>query len=256
MNKSESARNWLIILALLIVTGVVTAVWPLLSLNLGISFGFGPNRPSVEQPGIVFPVPAFLVEQLGTQLTLSSFQVFVAFVVILVSVVITTLVVGAILSFLIRALSKSATAVTTGETYQKATASLDKRQQEKLAAHRARSPKPNAPGGYTYQLDPVSFSLVILLFVALVGTLLYAEFAPSGEFVLFGQTFSTATPILIILFVITIPILAWRVRGHRLTAVAEKDHAPIPWDFIAVLVAGLLIVGVGVGLMMFLNNSA
>jgi hypothetical protein len=254
LNKTESLRNWLIILVLLIVTGVVTAVWPLL--NLGVSLGFGPARPPAESPTIVFPVPAFLVEMLGTEIVLTSAQILLAFVVLLISVAITTGVVGLVLSFLIRMLDKSATAVANDPEYQGHVTTLEKRQQEKLKNVRANSPKPNTPEAYVYHLDPMSLSLLILLIVGLIGTLIYGSLAPTGEFTLLGQTFSSALPILLVLYVITIPLLAWRVRRQWLLSIAEKDHAPIPWDFVAVLVAGLLIVGIGLGLMLFLNNPA
>ena len=255
LNKTESLRNWLVILALLIVTGIVTAVWPLL--DLGISIGFGPTRPPVEQPAVSFPVPAFLAaqfSQLGTEIVLNSTQLFIAFMGMLVFALGSIVVVGFILSFLVRQLEKSATAVANNDAYQNHVAALNKREQEKIKAVRESHATPHTPKEYIYHLDPISLSLIVLFFVALLGTLIYSELAPTGQFMLFGQTFNSSLPILIILFAITIPLLVWRARRKHLIAILATDSAAIPWDFIAVLVTGLLIVGVGLGLMLFINN--
>jgi len=258
LNKTESVRNWLIILVVLIATGVLTAVLPLLNLNLtpNLAIGGGATRPPVGEHTLVIHVPTFLAGTFGSQIVLTSFQVFAVFAGLLVVALGSIVVVGLILSFLIRLLSKSVTAVSTSESYQANVATLDKREQDKLKNIRESHAKPNAPADYVYHLDPLSLSLIILFFVALVGTLLYSELAPTGEFVLFGQTISSRLSVIIALFIITIPVLAWQVRRQRLLSIAQRDDAPIPWDFIAVLVAGLLIVGIGLGLLLFINSPA
>ncbi|MBE2224436.1 MAG: hypothetical protein IAF02_23045, partial [Anaerolineae bacterium] len=130
------------------------------------------------------------------------------------------------------------------------------KEKETLKTKRENSPAPHTPEGYVYGLDTVSYSLLVLFFVALLGALTYALVSPSGEITMFGQTFNSMLPIIVVLFVITIPLLAWRVRQSRLDAIAESDNNSIPWDFIAVLVMGLLVVGVGIGLMLYLNSPA
>ena len=253
MNKTESVRNWLILLVILIATGIVTAVWPLLNLNLDLAIGAGPTRPPVEESALVIPVPPMLSTTLGSEIVLSGVQVFGVFVGLLIFALVSIVVVGFILSFLIRSLSKSATAVAANETYQTHAAALEKREQEKLKSLRESHAKPNNPEAYVYSLDSISLSLIILLFVGLIGTLIFSEWGPLS---LFGLTIDSRLSTLIILFVLTIPLLAWRVRKQRLLAIAQEDNAPIPWDFIAVLVAGLLIVGVGLGLLLFISNPA
>jgi uncharacterized membrane protein len=46
-------------------------------------------------------------------------------------------------------------------------------------------------------------------------------------------------------------ILAYRSRRQR--PAAEVDSSGIPWDTIAVLISGLLVVGIGIGLLLLLN---
>lgn len=253
MNKTESVRNWLILLVILIATGLVTAVLPLLNLNLDLTIGAGPTRPPVEESALVVPVPSLLATAFGSEIVLSRVQVVGVFVGLIIFVLVSIVVVGFILSFLIRLLSNSATAVAADETYQTNAAALEKREQEKLKNLRESHAKPNSPEAYVYSLDAISLSLIILLFVGLIGTMIFSEWGPLN---LFGLTIDSRLSILIILFVLTIPLLAWRVRKQRLLAIAQEDNAPIPWDFIAVLVAGLLIVGVGLGLLLFINSPA
>lgn len=254
MNKMESVRNWLFILVILIATGIVTAVLPLLNLSMNLSIGSGPARPPVEETALIIQVPAPLTGMLGTQIVLSSLQAVGVFVGLLVLAAGSIVVVGLILSLLIRLLSKSVTAVAGSEKYQASVASLDKKEQEKLKTYRENGAKPNTPEQFAYHMDPVSVSLIALFFVGIIGTLTYSVLFPTGEYTLFGQTFNSSLPILIILFVITVALLAWRLRRQQLLAVAQKDYAPIPWDFIAVLIAGLLIVGIGLGLMLYINT--
>ena len=131
---------------------------------------------------------------------------------------------------------------------------LETKEKETLKVKREKQPSPHQPEGYVYGLDKISYSLIILFFVALSAFLFYALISPSGAITLFGQTFYTGLPLLLIFLGITIPLLVWRVRQSRLSAVADTDNDPIPWDFIAVLVLGLLVVGVGLGLMLFINR--
>ena len=102
MNRTESLRNWIVILALLVVTGVITAVWPLISsafnISLDIGFGSGSARPPVES-SVTVVVPAPLVglqipfgEPLGAQIVMTQTQIFLAFLAFLAVVVVSVVV--------------------------------------------------------------------------------------------------------------------------------------------------------------------
>lgn len=253
MNRTESLRNWFVILALLIATGVITAVWPLISsaLNISLNIGSGSSRPPVES-SVVVVVPAPLVGQLGSQIEMTQTEIFLAFLAFFLVVLVSVVVVGFIISFLIRSLDKSATAVTTNDSYQKSVAALEKQEKERIQQLRAQAPKPNQPEGYVYQLDPVSLSWIVLFFVGAVATLIYSLVVSSGEITLLGLTIDSRISVLLFFMLITLPILALLVRRRRLDAVRETDNAPIPWDFIAILTTGLLIVGIGLSVMLFI----
>lgn len=258
MNRTESLRNWIVILVLLIATGVITAVWPLINAAFDISFdlGLGSSRPPVETEPVVVPIPPPLAELLDTnEIVMTSAGVFLAFIAFFVVVLVSVVVTGAIITFLIRMLDKSATAVAASEKYQQGVVALDKMTKEKIQQKRSQSPKPNEPRDYVYQLDPLSFSLIILLFVGSLATLVYSLLVTTGEFSLFGLTLDSRGAVMLLFMLLAIPILALLVRRRRLEAIPQKDYAPIPWDFIAVLITGLLIVGVGLGLMLWLSPS-
>ena len=46
------------------------------------------------------------------------------------------------------------------------------------------------------------------------------------------------------------------LRSDRILAVDRSDTLSIPWDFIAVLLTGLLVVGLGIGVIVILNAPA
>jgi hypothetical protein len=255
LNRTESLRNSIVILALLILTGVTTAVWPLISsaMNITLDFGFGSSRPPVEAEPVIVPVPAPLVDLVGTnEIVMTMTDVFLVFLGMFVFVLISVVVVGAIISFLIRMLDKSATAVFASDRYKQGTSNLDKKEKERIQQKRTQSPKPNEPEDYAYQLDPLSLSLIILLFVGSVATLAYSLLVPTGELTLFGLTLTSSMSVMLFFMLLAIPLLALLVRRHRLEAIPTTDNAPIPWDFIAILTTGLLIVGVGLGIMLFI----
>jgi MFS family permease len=254
--RIKSLGSWLIILLILMATAVMAVVWPLIaqSLNfsgLGSVFG-GAARPATTMAPIVVPIPEPIASMVNTtQLVLAGWQAFAfLFAVVTVSVI----GAGLVITLLMRLGGKFTGQVAASEDYQTSVASLESKNSEKLKAKRASQPEPNKPDGYVYGLDPISFSLLVLFFVALLATLVYGLVSPTGEIVLFGQTFYSGLPLIIALFIITIPLLALLARRKRLNAVADNDNAPIPWDFIAVLITGLLVVGVGLGLMLYINN--
>jgi TRAP-type C4-dicarboxylate transport system permease small subunit len=133
---------------------------------------------------------------------------------------------------------------------------LETKEKETLKAKREKQPEPHQPEGYVYGLDPISFSLVTLFFMAVLAVLVAALGSDTVQLTIRDNVYYVSTFLLtlLVLFVITIPILAWRVRRSHLDAIADTDKGPIPWDFIAVLVMGLLVVGVGIGLMLFINR--
>lgn len=258
MERLKSLGNGLIIIILLVVTAVVAVIWPLIvqSLNFsgfGTLFG-GATRPAISPAPIVITIPEPVASMSMVNMNELVLEGFVAFAVLAAIVIGSVVVAGLIITVFMRLGGKFTGQVAESKDYQEHVAALDTKEKETLKAKREKQPDPHQPEGYVYGLDKISYSLIILFFVALLASLFYALISPSGAITLFGQTFYTGLPILLIFLGITIPLLVWRVRQSRLSAVADTDKDPIPWDFIAVLVLGLLVVGVGLGLMLFINR--
>ena len=47
--------------------------------------------------------------------------------------------------------------------------------------------------------------------------------------------------------------MALTLRGDRLTAPDRSGTMPIPWDFVAVVLTGLLVVGLGIAVIAIVN---
>ena len=258
MERIKSLGNGLIIILLLLGTAVVAVICPLIAQSLNFSgigslFG-GAARPATSPAPIIIPLPEPVASAVGmSALILEGFAAFAALFAIVVSSVI---IAGIIITVLMRLGDKFTARVIKSEDYQAHVAALAEKEKEKTNTIREKQPDPKKPESYIYGLDPISYSLVILFFVAVFAILVYGLVSATGEIVVLGQIFYSFVPILVVLFVITIPLLAWRVRRHRLDAIAETDNNPAPWDFIAVVILGLSVVGIGIGLMLFLNTAA
>jgi uncharacterized membrane protein YqjE len=258
LERLKSLGNGLIIIILLLVTAVVAVIWPLIAQSLnfagfGSLFG-GATRPPISPALIVITIPEPIASMVGTnELVL---QGFIAFATLAAIVIGSVVAVGLGITILMRLGGKFTSKVAEDKEYQQHVAALEAKEKETLKAKREKNPEPRQPEGHVYGLDTISYSLLVLFFVTVFAVLVYVLAAPSGEFNLFGQTFNSMLPILVVLFIITIPLLAWRVRQSRLDAIADSDNNPIPWDTIAVWVLGLLVVGIGIGLMLYINSPA
>ncbi len=261
MERLKSLGSILILILVLAALALVTVIWPAVaeSLNFdgfGSLFG-GATRPPVEKVPLVIAVPE-PVATLTNMNALPPMSGIVVFAVIAAIVVGSVVVFGLLITLFLKSGDKFTSRVAADEAYQKQVAALETREKDNLKTKREAAPAPNKPKGFVYGLDPLSFSLIILFFVALIAALIAAFSADNVEIVI-GENVhyvSTLPLTILVLFVITIPVLAWRGRRSRLEAVAETDYASIPWDMIVVLITGLLVVGVGLGLMLLLNRPA
>jgi hypothetical protein len=105
-----------------------------------------------------------------------------------------------------------------------------------------------------------STSMIILMFVAFFGLIINGTFYPEGEVpltkgifgLLKGHVIASTWLTVGIPILLALMLILWRIRPQRLESSAG-DTASIPWDFIAVLLTGLLIVGLGIGYIVYLN---
>ncbi|RMG89694.1 MAG: hypothetical protein D6706_20940 [Chloroflexi bacterium] len=255
MSGKQNLRNWAILVAVLLATGLLTAFWPSLTSTFGRSSSTTTAievEPEVET--IHITVPAALTSIAGTDsLELSGFQVLGALAALVAAVVIGAgLVIGLVNVFL----SRQVTQVVESEEFKAKLSELEKREKEELKYLRETQSASSKPGHTRSRWSVFSTDLIILSLVLLFGQLINAALFPEGEMHLFGRLVNSGSAISLLTLIIALPIILWRIRPETLEEVDKTDYAPIPWDFIAVLVTGLLVVGVGVGLMLYYSSAA
>lgn len=249
MSRSESWKVWAVILAILLFSGFVAAIWPLTaSLSDGSSGGS-----AFEPETIVITIPPLPIPNLegGKVITLGSF---VAFAIIAVLVIGAVVGVGLIIALLNVLLSKQATKVSLSEKYQERNAALQQREKEKLGQKQE-----NRAAAKTQQHDysrwaVVATSLAILMFAVFMGYLVAGTLFPTGQMTESDQVVNVTAIIVGAFFLITLFILLFRMNPRRLAAVDEMDREGIPWDTIVVILLGVLVLGLGIGLVVFLNR--
>jgi uncharacterized protein with PQ loop repeat len=103
--------------------------------------------------------------------------------------------------------------------------------------------------------EPVSWDIVWImgtgLFVVGAGltAILYLSGRPDVE-----RAINSAVPVVGGFALTALLILAWRIRPQQFTAINQTDNSGIPWDFIWVLISGLLVVGLGLSVTAYLNS--
>jgi uncharacterized protein with PQ loop repeat len=103
--------------------------------------------------------------------------------------------------------------------------------------------------------EPVSWDVVWIMGIGLlvVGVgltaILYLLGRPDVE-----RAINSAVPVVGGFALTALLILAWRIRPQQFTAINQTDNSGIPWDFIWVLVSGLLVVGLGLAVTAYLNS--
>jgi hypothetical protein len=178
----------------------------------------------------------------------------VVFAIIAVLVIGAVVVVGLIFALLNVLLAKQATKVMQSEKYQEGNAALLQRENEKLAQRQE-----NRAAVKTQQRDyshwaVVATSLAILMFAVFMGYLVAGTLFPTEQIMESDQVVNITAIIVGAFFLVTLFILLLRMNPRRLAAVDETDREGIPWDSIVVILLGVLVLGLGIGLVVFLNR--
>ncbi len=247
MSRSESWKTWAIVIAILLFSGFVAAIWPLISsLSGGASTG-----PTLEPQTVTIVIPPLPGLEGGQVITLPSIA---AFAIIGVLVVGAVIVVGVIFSILVTPLSKQVTKVSNSEKYQEGNANLQQREKETLAHKREDRAAADAQQNDYLRWAVVATSLAILMFAVFLGMLVAATLFPTGQIAQQDQIVNIASVIAGAFALVTLFILLLRMNPKSLAAIDVTDGDGIPWDTIAIILIGVLVVGLGIGLVVFLNS--
>ena len=253
MSGRESLRNGIIVLAILIGFGVITAVWPILADTSGSSTRV---RVPVETEHIELSLPV-----LG-DISLTSLEVLGALALLLIGPIVVT---GAILGFLSVFAARQAEQVQEnpeefhpqergiGGLIYKPFMIINGFIRQSGEKYKGRGTQP-VPAHKMPRWSVISTSMIILMFVAFFGLILDGTFFPEGEIMMRnGQVISSAWITVGIPVLLALLVILWQVRPQRLETAEATDSAGIPWDFIAILLTGLLIVGLGIAFIVYLN---
>ncbi|MFQ5398158.1 MAG: hypothetical protein ACE5E7_01015 [Anaerolineae bacterium] len=242
MSNRESWKNGAIIVALLVGTSLVAAIWPVLT----SWFGGAPAAP--PEPQII----TLVLPQVG-EVSLTMLQ---ALGVLAAVVAVVVVVAGLGLALLYTLLANQAAALEEDESFQVRRAALAKLDKKQLEALRNGRTIAGVPEHKMPRWSVISTGLIAVLFAVFFGMLVDSALVPQGEYMVGGRLVNSAVPIVVGFVAVTLLILAWWLRPQSLDAVEETDNGPIPWDFIWVLLTGLLVVGLGVGFMVYLNTPS
>ncbi len=247
MSRSESWKTWAVVIAILLFSGFVAAVWPLLT-----SIGGGASVAITFEPETVtIAIPSLPGLEGGQVITLPSLVVFMIIAVLVIGAVIVT---GLIISFLITPLSKQVVTVENSEEFQEQNANLEQREKEKLSKEQEGRAAATVQQHDYSRWAVVATSMAILMFSVFLGFLFGSTLFPSGRITEQDQIINVTGIITAIFFLVTLFILLLRMNPRRLAAVDETDSQGIPWDTIVIILLGVLILGLGIGLVVFLNR--
>ncbi len=261
MNRPESWKTWLPLLGVLVVFALITAVWPTLANAFSlpsISFGGGSSTPVPYEPEPIH------LEALKTSLLTGplagvaealpdTLSPFVALAVVTGAIVGGVVVVGGGLSFIFRLLAGVRDNTVESEAYRAHQNALDQRQREKLKEMRNGRTTDPVPSHKMPRWSVLSNALITLMFVGFATMVVVRNFFPEGVTEMNGDIVDITTPAFGVAALIALIIMGIRLRPQRLEAIDTTDYNKIPWDFMAVLITGLVILGLGIGFMVYLN---
>ncbi len=247
MSKSESWKTWTAIILILLFFGFLAAIWPYLT---GFSGGGASAVPVVPET-IVITIPPIPGVYDGTVIELGSFQ---AFAIVAIVVIASVIVVGVIIGVINYLISRLVTKTVTSDKYQENNTTLQQHEKEKLAQKQeGRSAAKSQQHDYSHWAV-IATSLAILMFAVFLGYLVAGTLFPTGEIVEQDQIVNITAIFIIAFVLIALLILLLRMNPKRLAAIDETDYSGIPWETIVVIILGVLVLGLGIGIVVFLNS--
>ncbi len=242
MRNKQSLITWLIIFAILVGSGVLTILLP--SLVGGSSTTPLPS----ETTTVTFPLPVPIGGR--SEITLPSWQWMLGLAILIPGLVIGA---GLTLGIVYIILSRLVANTTSSSSYQKNSVTLDNRQTEKIARLRETRPTSAAPESTWRRWSVITTAITILMFVAFLTFLFASTIFPNGQIVRNDAIVNIVSVMVVIAVVIALAAIVMWLRSDRIAAINRTESLAIPWDFIAVVITGLLVVGLGIGVIAILN---
>ncbi|MEM7332919.1 MAG: hypothetical protein AAF490_12600 [Chloroflexota bacterium] len=281
MSRNQGLINWIVILLLLAAFAIITAVWSGLIGNAPVPSFEAPSGDTralpVEPENIDFEIkpipitqkfpalgpiqiPTIDVVLLPDGIKIEEINPLIAIGVLFGLVIGGIVVVGGAIATPIMLFSRIVSSVKEDESYQESEAKLVASEKELIKqmneGRSTRSEDHDRP-----QWSAISTALIILMFAWFASLVLNGTFFPEGSTFLGGdpERFVRTTPYFVwgTVGATLLALIAWmRPRSFQAASAEKADStgSAIPWDTIAVLVTGLIIVGLGIGAMAYVVN--
>lgn len=230
---------------ILLFLAAAAPLWSLVTQRVG-----GPEVPIAPEPQIIeINLPMTVAG--ADSISLTGLQAAGVLGGIVVAVVVGA---GAALAFAYTQLSKQVSSVTESDDYRSQSAALEELDKERTIKLRNNRTAGEVPEHKMPRWSVLSTSLLILLLVLMSAMLINSTFVPAGEYLNdAGEIASSAMPIVGGSILIALVVLFLRMRPQALNRFEATDNDPIPWDAIWVILSGMLVVGLGIGLVVYLN---
>lgn len=240
--RNRSLLTWAIIFAILVGSGILTILLPAL-------LGGGAAEPLPRTPSTVTITPPIAIGG-NTSFTLASWQVMLA-----LAFLVPALVIGAGLTLgLVSILaSRFITRAKSTPDYQQAAAAADKRSADRVSRMRETRPTSKAPESTWKRWAVITTALTVLMFVGFSALLIASFLFPSNQIVRQDNIVNITSLFAVGALLLALVVMALTLRGDRLTAPDRSGTMPIPWDFVVVVLTGLLVVGLGIAVIVIVN---
>lgn len=240
--RNRSWINWAIIFAILVGSGLLTILLPAL-------LGGGAAEPLPRTPSTVTIVPPIAIA--GRD----SFTFYSWAVMLALAFLVPALVIGAGLTLGLVSILVSRFINRTKSTpdFQESAAAVDKRYAERVTKMRETRPTSKAPASTWKRWAVITTALSILMFVGFGALLIAGFFFPSNQIVRQDNIVNITSLFALAALLVALVVMALTLRGDRLTAPDRSGTMPIPWDFVAVVLTGLLVVGLGIAVIAIVN---
>lgn len=226
------------LIALVILFGLVSAVWPALVGRLGQGSGGagGFALPSFgsKEPGLI-TVP-FVKNPVNPWLVLVGLLALIA--VVMGGI-------GSVLYAIFYFGSGQVASVKADKDFQAKLSALEAARKEATKQALAAQPPTPIPSHERAGWSAVSTSLVIAFLSFVVGVIAHLNFAPEASFLTWGGGAA----------VIGLALSLLSFNAARMRQVDAADMSQIPWGAVWVVVTGVIFIGLGLGLMMLIRAS-
>lgn len=150
-------------------------------------------------------------------------------------------------------LSRLVSRTTASTDYQENSAALQKRYNDQISSMRETRPTSMAPESTWRRWSVITTAITIIMFVAFATLMFASVLFPSGQIIRNSNIVNIGFALVLIATVIAVAAMALWLRHDRIAALNSTESLAIPWDFIVVVLTGLLVVGLGIGVIAILN---